>query len=249
MAGMVPNMGSQWPVPPPMAAEEPPAGFSAIPMGGDHVSSSFLREARSQAMGGPGAPQPSGGWQAQLSQHLDRVRAQPQPQPPSAAAPPLPQRPGDEPAAPDVGGMDSSALTEDEFQSYGQHISMSGVTIGGLLRDGDEMPRLEPLSNSVCLRITPTGIIFLHQYDRNFILEIPLSELYEITEDSDNKAVLLHTRNAVGSALIQLSCPSQRKRLGIYKTLCIRKNALERLKRQQQQIVRTHYTAPTGEPV
>jgi len=231
--------------------------------GAPDTASSFLRDARSQLFGAPqtgGRPQDpaaqgAGGWQAQLRQHLDRAREQPNFQfPPGAPSGggggqqhqnfgSGPQ--GDE--AEVVAGADSTRLTEDEFQSccaveFGAGIAMSGVTIQGVLRDGDEMPRLEPLANSVCLRVTPTAIIFLHQYDRNFILEVPITELYEITEDSDHKVVLLHTRNAFGSALIQLSCQSQRKRIGIYKTLCIRKNALERLKRQQQQISRAFYT-------
>eukprot|EP00756_Hemistasia_phaeocysticola_P001583 Hpha_TRINITY_DN11117_c0_g1::TRINITY_DN11117_c0_g1_i1::g.27892::m.27892 len=210
--------------------------------------------------------QGGGGWQAQLRQHLDRAREQPGVQLPPGGPfvggggyggggggghqrqqfDGFGQPPGGDEAE-TVVGADSTRLTEDEYQAccaveFGAGIAMSGVTIAGVLRDGDEMPRLEPLANSVCLRVTPTAIIFLHQYDRNFILEVPITELYEITEDSDHKVVLLHTRNAFGSALIQLSCQSQRKRIGIYKTLCIRKNALERLKRQQQQISRAFYT-------
>eukprot|EP01062_Namystynia_karyoxenos_P013195 TRINITY_DN14757_c0_g1_i1.p1 TRINITY_DN14757_c0_g1~~TRINITY_DN14757_c0_g1_i1.p1 ORF type:complete len:338 (+),score=80.91 TRINITY_DN14757_c0_g1_i1:113-1015(+) len=259
------------------APQYPPASAGGLapthggPAGAD-TASSFLRDARSQLLQPPAQPDPSAqaaGWQAQLRQHLERGRGQPPPQAPpgngfggvfGGASPQPPPQPGfhqgprggppDDHSAigGDAGGaVESTLLTEDEFQSssaveFGAGIAMSGCTIDGHLRDGDTMPRLEPLSNSVCLRITPTAIVFLHQYDRNFILEVPIGELYEITEDTEQKVVLLHTRNANGSALIQLSCHSQRKRIGIYKTLCIRKNALERLKRQQQQITRQYYS-------
>ena len=53
--------------------------------------------------------------------------------------------------------------------------------------------------------------------------------------------MLLHTRSGNGTALLELQCPSSRKRLGIYKTLCIRKNSLERLKRQQQAITKAYH--------
>eukprot|EP01064_Diplonema_japonicum_P034550 TRINITY_DN7198_c0_g1_i2.p1 TRINITY_DN7198_c0_g1~~TRINITY_DN7198_c0_g1_i2.p1 ORF type:complete len:299 (+),score=47.69 TRINITY_DN7198_c0_g1_i2:53-949(+) len=138
-------------------------------------------------------------------------------------------------------------LTEEEFQcnsaiEFGSGISMNGCTIDRHLNDGDPMPKLEPLSSSVSLRITPTNIIFLHHYDRNPILEVPISELYEVIENYTTKNVLLHTRNANGSALLELICTSSRKRLAIYKTLGIRKNALERLKRQQNAITRAYHS-------
>eukprot|EP01060_Flectonema_neradi_P027899 TRINITY_DN3753_c0_g1_i1.p1 TRINITY_DN3753_c0_g1~~TRINITY_DN3753_c0_g1_i1.p1 ORF type:complete len:282 (+),score=77.90 TRINITY_DN3753_c0_g1_i1:104-949(+) len=141
---------------------------------------------------------------------------------------------------------DTLLLTEEEFQAnsaieFGSGISMNGCTVPVHLKDGDELPRLEPLSASVSLRITPTAIIFLHHYDRNFILEVPISELYELTQDGDAKVIVLHTRNTNGSALLELTCASTRKRLAIYKTLCIRKYALERLKRHQQVITNSAY--------
>ncbi|KAJ9446445.1 hypothetical protein DIPPA_30631 [Diplonema papillatum] len=182
--------------------------------------------------------------QASLRPEQHRVASQP---PPSVAHTPSYQPPPSQPAPQPELVLESALLTEEEFQSnsaieFGSGIELEGCTVDAHLLDDDPIPHLEPLSASVSLRITPTSIVFLHHYDRNFILEVPVTELYEITEDSEPKVVLLHTRNANGSALLRLTCASSRKRLAIYKTLCIRKNALERLKRQQQAITKDFHT-------
>ena len=190
---------------------------------------------------------------AQLQQQFAEMTPQHYPTPsahpqvlPQQHPPPQPQVQVAHQQPPPPVDYDTLLLTEEEFQAnsaieFGSGISMNGCTVPTHLKDGDHMPRLEPLSASVSLRITPTAIIFLHHYDRNFILEVPISELYELTQDGESKVIVLHTRNTNGSALLELTCASTRKRLAIYKTLCIRKYALERLKRHQQVLTNSAY--------
>eukprot|EP00659_Diplonema_papillatum_P013476 gene13476-20766_t len=118
-----------------------------------------------------------------------RVASQP---PPSVAHTPSYQPPPSQPAPQPELVLESALLTEEEFQSnsaieFGSGIELEGCTVDAHLLDDDPIPHLEPLSASVSLRITPTSIVFLHHYDRNFILEVPVTELYEITEDSEPK--------------------------------------------------------------
>eukprot|EP01059_Diplonema_ambulator_P002193 TRINITY_DN11847_c0_g1_i1.p1 TRINITY_DN11847_c0_g1~~TRINITY_DN11847_c0_g1_i1.p1 ORF type:complete len:305 (+),score=34.21 TRINITY_DN11847_c0_g1_i1:32-916(+) len=133
----------------------------------------------------PPQPQPPYMQPPQMQQPLPHYQPQPPPQH-------MHQPSVSEEAAPYSPANTRMLLTEEEFQcnsaiEFGSGISMNGCTIDRHLNDGDPMPKLEPLSSSVSLRITPTSIIFLHHYDRNPVLEVPISELYEVIENYTTK--------------------------------------------------------------
>jgi len=205
----------------------PPSSHSAS-------SSSFYRNVRENFSGGARAPTPAGA--------TFTFRPPPQPPAPSMghplrdqtphrspslrdplAAPPPPQPPAEDEER--FTSLDIDAMSRVE---YAGGLTLSG-TVGGPVAGGtpSTLPRI---AGDVSVNLTMRGIVVCDRPSGQPLLEVPLGELCQLTEDVGLSSLLLEVRNGNGTALLEIGTTDSRKLASLYKALCVRKNTWEREK-------------------
>eukprot|EP00760_Papus_ankaliazontas_P008109 PhM_4_TR13670/c3_g1_i1/m.19355 len=130
-----------------------------------------------------------------------------------------------QPAVPDdiitPADIDAASTVE-----YAGGIALCGAA-AGQQQPGQRLPTLHP---DVLVRFTPSSIGLHGREDFALLLDVPLGELCELSEDVGVGALQLELRNARGTALLELVVPDGSKRVSMYKVLCARKTTWERTK-------------------